>query len=328
MNHIIFFSGGKASFSVADYVKSHYPNDNIVLYFTDTLWENQDLYRFIKEASDKIKLPLLTHSTGLNPMQLMFEKKMVYNSRIGDCSKLLKMKVARDFLKKGVKPKIEYWRNKEYLKEDNFTSNAFLYFGIGFMEAHREKPIKENWKPFNVQCPLIDNFIDDNEILKKYNIKQPELYDLGFSHNNCNARCVKAGQGHYRNLKEKMPKVFKKIMEQEHHLKLYVSSYRYFMDDNVPEHEKIPEHVKEQELKQLDDAYRDYFYDLVDKPKFYIHPAGSASEKYMKIKQYSFMKKDHKPYPIRDFNIEIESNMQIDLFDIGGCGCFLEYKTN
>ena len=40
MNHIIFFSGGKSSFAVADYVKEKYPNDNILLYFTDTLWED------------------------------------------------------------------------------------------------------------------------------------------------------------------------------------------------------------------------------------------------------------------------------------------------
>lgn len=74
-NHIIFFSGGKASFAVADWVQTNFPNDNIVLYFTDTLWEHKDLYRFIEEASDKLRLPLLNHSAGLNPLQLMFEKK-------------------------------------------------------------------------------------------------------------------------------------------------------------------------------------------------------------------------------------------------------------
>jgi 3'-phosphoadenosine 5'-phosphosulfate sulfotransferase (PAPS reductase)/FAD synthetase len=54
MNHIIFFSGGKASLATADYVKNTYPDDNILLYNTDTLWENEDLYRFINEPSDKL----------------------------------------------------------------------------------------------------------------------------------------------------------------------------------------------------------------------------------------------------------------------------------
>lgn len=333
MNHIIFFSGGKASFTVADWVKSNYPDENIILYFTDTRWENEDLYRFIDEASDKLKLPMLTHSMGLNPIELMFEKKLVYNSRIGDCSKLLKMKVARDFLKKGIIPDHEEWRNKQYLKDENFIKdpeNTILYFGIGFDEMHREGAIKKNWKPFEVVMPLIENVIDNDEILQKHNIKQPFLYDMGFSHNNCNARCVKAGQGHYRNLKQKMPEVFKEIMEQEHHLKVCVDAYRYLTTKDIPEEEQLPDDVLERELELLDDAYRDYFYGRADKPKMYISPAASASPEYMKFKTYSFMKKSTegqaKPYPIAKLSRDMEDQgEQIDLFDIGGCGCFLEF---
>lgn len=325
MNHIVFFSGGLSSFSVADWVKTNYPNDNIVLYFTDTLWENYDLYRFIDEAADKLELPMLTHSAGLNPLELMYEKKLVFNSMIGDCSKLLKMRVAADFLKKGKKPPIEKWRNKQYLKDDNFITDAMLYFGIGFEEMHRMGPIIKNWQPFKVKMPLIDNIIDNEKVLKKYSIRRPILYDLGFAHNNCNGRCVKAGQGHYKNLKQKMPGVFRDIMEQEHHLKMYVSAYRYITDKKVSEEDVIPMHVQEKMLRELDDAYRDYFYGRVSKPKLYIHPAVSASPRYSKIKQYSFMKRSGAPYPIRDLHHDDEKEpKQIDMFDIGGCGCFLD----
>lgn len=321
MNRIIFFSGGKSSFAVADYVKTQHPEDNILLYFTDTLWENEDLYRFINEASDKLQLPMLTHAVGLNPIQLMFEKKLIYNSRLGDCSKNLKMRVSRRFLTKGEKPKIEHWRNKQYLKHEDFRTEAVLYFGIGFDEMHRQGAIVENWKPFRVEMPLIDHNIDVAGSLKRYNIRQPILYDYGFSHNNCNGRCVKAGMGHYRRLKEQMPKVFYKILEQEHYLKICVSSYRYIKDS------ELPSDVEEIMLQELDDAFRDYFYDRADKPKLYIHPAGSAINEYMKIKQYSFMKRQSEPYPIRDFNIDDESKpKQIDLFDIGGCGCFVDFN--
>jgi 3'-phosphoadenosine 5'-phosphosulfate sulfotransferase (PAPS reductase)/FAD synthetase len=79
-NHIIFFSGGKSSFSVADYVKENYPNDNILLYFTDTLWEDEDLYRFIHEASDKLELPMLIHSRGITPAQLMVQQRFMANN--------------------------------------------------------------------------------------------------------------------------------------------------------------------------------------------------------------------------------------------------------
>jgi hypothetical protein len=172
INRIIFFSGGKGSFATADWVQKTYPEDNIVLYFTDTLWEHPDLYRFNEEAS--------------------------------------------------------------------------------------------------------------------------------------------------------LPKVFEKLMEQEHHLKICVSAYRYIINDKVPEDERIPEHLQEEMLKELDDAYRDYFYDRAQRPKLYIHPAASANVQNNKIRQYSFMKRNGQPLPIREIHYEIENDMQIDLYDIGGCGCFVE----
>lgn len=184
-NHIIFFSGGKSSFTVADWVKTHHPEDNILLYFTDTKWEDEDLYRFIEEAADKLELPMLTHSAGINPVQLMFKQKVVFNSRIGNCSKYLKMKVSMDYLKKGKKPPIEEWRNKEYLKQDDFITDATLYFGIGWEEMHREGAIRKNWQPFRVEMPLIEEVIDNTVVLERYNIRQPRLYDFGFAHNNC-----------------------------------------------------------------------------------------------------------------------------------------------
>ncbi|MGG3805785.1 phosphoadenosine phosphosulfate reductase family protein [Metabacillus fastidiosus] len=354
-NHIIFFSGGKSSFAVADYVKTNFPNDNIVLYFTDTMWESDDLYRFIYQAADRLELPLLTHSKGLNPLELMFERKLVFNNMIGDCSKILKIEVASNYLKKGIVPPIEKWRNKQFLKNEQFIEYATLYFGIGFEEFHRADSIIKNWKPFTVAMPLIDHIIDNDEVLKKYNLRQPILYDYGFSHNNCNARCVKAGHGHYKNLLKTMPDVFYEIMRQEHHIKMYVSAYRYITNTDLPEEDIIPEDVQEIMLRELDEAYRDYFYGKAEKPKLFIHPAVTAAPKYAEITQYSFMKKSKsgvvKPYPIRELMFDVvgkpfdsygvklgeaqqltifqflENKPKIDDFDIGGCGCFVDYDN-
>lgn len=319
-NHIIFFSGGKSSFAVADWVKMKFPDDNILLYFTDTLWEHDDLYRFIHEASDKLQLPLLTHSLGITPLQLMFEKKLVFNSMIGECSKILKMRVAADFLKRGKRPPIEKWRNPEFLKDHDFITDATLHFGIGFDEMHREGAIRKNWQPFRVEMPLIENNIWTDEVLKKWSIRQPKLYDYGFAHNNCSGRCVKAGQGHYKLLREKMPDVFEKILEQEHYIWMYVSSYRYLTETETDF--QFPEWLRQRELEELDDAYRDYFYGRADNPKLYIHPANWLD--WREHKRYSFMKRNGKPFNIRELNQEIVNDRQLDLFDIGGCGCFVE----
>jgi len=318
-NRIIFFSGGKGSFGAACYVKEHYPNDNIVLYFTDTQWEDEDLYRFINEVSDKLELPMLTHADGRNPVELMHNQKVVFNSRIGQCSIILKIKVASDFIKKGIEPKITKWRNKQHLKNENFVRGATLYFGIDWTEIHRLEPVKKNWHPHKVEAPLVDNEINVNELLDKYDIKQPRLYDLGFAHNNCKGRCVKAGQGHFSNLKEKLPDTFKEIKEQEFYMQQYVSHYHTIR--RLEEH-GFDDEVKQIYLDDLESCYAPYFRGEIEKPKPFIPPN-------LQYTTYSFMKrqKDNvvEPYTIRDLEIDIESKgHQMDMFNIGGCGCFLD----
>ena len=126
--------------------------------------EDDDLYRFNQEVSDKLQLPLLIQSKGITPPQLMVQKRFMANNRAGICSQELKIKVAREFFFKGTIPISEEWRNKKFLKQDihvernkNFYSNTTLYFGIGWDESHRAKAILENWKPYDVQFPLIEN---------------------------------------------------------------------------------------------------------------------------------------------------------------------------
>ncbi|WP_447579957.1 phosphoadenosine phosphosulfate reductase domain-containing protein [Acinetobacter baumannii] len=320
-NHIIFFSGGKSSFSVADYVKTHFPDDNIVLYFTDTLWEDEDLYRFIYEASDKLELPMLIHSRGITPAQLMVQQKFMANNRVGTCSKELKMKVSSQYLKKGIVPEIEKWHNKYFLKAEDFITGATLYFGIGFDEMHREGPIRANWKPFEVEMPLIENIIDNDEILVKNGIRQPRMYDMQFSHNNCKGRCVKAGQGHFKNLLMKDEKTFIELMEQE----IIISEYIRYCKQPAIKSGKLPDRM-----------YKDVW-EFVS--------SGRKSDKiinilsntdYLKSKR-RLLGEDNKGQPINKAYTfmktlsleELEKQpIQCDIWDIGGCGCFVEYEAH
>lgn len=320
-NHIIFFSGGKSSFSAADYVKTHFPDDNIVLYFTDTLWEDEDLYRFIYEASDKLELPMLIHSRGITPAQLMVQQKFMANNRVGTCSKELKMKVSSKYLKKGIVPEVEKWHNKHFLKAEDFITGATLYFGIGFEEMHREGPIRANWKPFEVEMPLIENIIDNDAILAKYGIRQPRMYDMQFSHNNCKGRCVKAGQGHFKNLLMKDEKTFIELMEQE----IIISEYIRYCKQPAIKSGKLPDRM-----------YKDVW-EFVS--------SGRKSEKiinilsntdYLKSKR-RLLGEDNKGQPINKAYTfmktlsleELEKQpIQCDIWDIGGCGCFVEYEAN
>lgn len=316
-NHIILFSGGLSSFTVAHLVKEKYPDDNIVLYFTDTLWEDEDLYRFIHEASNKLELPLLTHSRGITPPQLMVQQRFMANNRAGTCSRELKMKVSAKYLKRGIVPEIEKWYNKHYLRQEEFKSDMILYFGIGWDEAHREGPIRANWQPLKVEMPLMEMSIDNEKVLKLYGIRRPRLYDMEFAHNNCKGRCVKAGQGHYKNLLMKDEKTYFELMEQEIVISDYIrytkqygySKERDYMFDDV--YEFVSTGKKTEKIEHIIRTNKH--------KKNWNFGTDSKGESIKK--QYTFMK-----------SLSLEelekTPTQCDLFDIGGCGCFVDYEES
>ena len=272
--HIIFFSGGLGSFSTAHLVKKNNPNDNIILLFTDTLWEDYDLYRFIYESSDKLRLPMLKLEKGLNPLELMQKDNFLYNSRIARCSIELKVKPARDYIFKNKYTENYEWYNKQYLKLEEFE-NPILYFGIGYQEIHRTHSIIKNWLPFESKFPLVDEIVDNKELLKMYDIEIPRLYKLGFAHNNCAGRCIKGGQGHWVNLLKE--------------------DYQLF-----------------QEMRDFEIAMN-----------------GIINAKKGTDNKYSFLKKMkngvYEPYQLQELEDDFNKRpKQIDMFDIGTCGCFID----
>jgi len=304
-NRILFFSGGLSSFAVAHHLKINFPNDNILLYFTDTLWEDKDLYRFIDEVSDKLKLPLLKHSKGHDPVQLMIKQHILFNNRFGQCSLQLKMKVSMNYIKKGIKPEYEEWYNKEYLKSENYLDSPILYFGISFDEFHRTVAIKENWSPYQSEFPLCKEFYDYDELLKLYDIKKPNLYLKGFSHNNCKGRCVKAGLSHYKLLYNEDYKTFTQLENIESLLSLYVSSWHEYKNDET----KL-EQLSNNEIEM--NKWHDMNYEY--SPVLLLPTVD---------KHYSFMKE----ITLNDVKRQMDKGMRLDLFNesMGGCGCFVDY---
>ena len=305
-NRIVFFSGGLSSFAVAHHLKVKFPEDNIVLYFTDTKWEDEDLYRFIDEVSDKLQLPLLKHSEGIDPVRLMIKLKALFSNRFGECSKVLKMRVAKRFIKRNKKPPFETWYNKQYLKNDNIRDNPILYFGIAFGELHRLAPIKANWQPFECDFPLAREFYEYDDLLALYNIRKPSLYLKGFAHNNCKARCVKAGVGHYKLLYNTDRATFDEIEHIESMLSIYVAVYHKFKND--PEWKERLKHNEEEMIKWHEKKFK------------YIPQLHIVDD----LKVYSFIK----DRPIRSIREEMEGGGKLDLFvdGMGGCGCFVNYE--
>lgn len=256
MKHVVMFSGGLGSYFTAKRVAEKENIEDIILLFTDTLTEDEDLYRFMDETVKQLGVTFIKLADGRDVWQVFKDTRYIGNSRIAPCTRILKQELAKKWIKQNFEP-----------------NEVVLYVGIDWTEIHRLEKIKINWSPYEIQAPLCEEpYISRGEMseqLKSLGIKQPRLYDLGFSHNNCGGFCVKAGQGHFKNLYEKMPE-------------------RYLY------HER-----KEQEMIE------------------FLGKNVSILRRQKNNKKF--------PLTLRELRKEIEnSSSEIDIFDIGGCGCFVE----
>jgi hypothetical protein len=196
--HIVFFSGGFGSWMAAKRLRALLgPDEPIHLLFTDTLIEDEDLYRFLPEAAADVGGELITISDGRDPWEVFRDVKFLGNSRADPCSRVLK----RDLSRK--------WVNKNCDKE-----TTTLYAGILWDEAHRLLAMRKAWEPWKVSAPMCLPPLEPLGYEARLNafasagIKPPRLYTMGFTHNNCGGFCVKAGHGAFRRLLEKMPERF------------------------------------------------------------------------------------------------------------------------
>jgi len=253
MKHIVSFSGGLGSWLAAKRVAKQYGTDDLLLVFTDTLMEDEDLHRFLYEAAADVGGELVILTDGRDPWQVFTDKKFMGNTRIAHCSKELKSKP------------FEKW-----LKEQNFD-DFIVYLGIDWTEEHRLIAHRKYVK-HRVEAPMCDKpFLSKQDILNELElsgIELPRLYKLGFSHNNCGGGCVKAGQGQWAMLYRAMPARYLKFEGQQEKLMSEVPATRPFLRRTI-----------DNKLCYL--TLREFRENILDK------------------------------------------NIQEDVFDVGGCGCFI-----
>lgn len=177
--YVVLFSGGIASWAAARRLVDSGASD-VTLLFTDTRTED-------------IGAPLVKIEDGRDIWQVFRDERMLGNTRIDPCSRILK----RDL-------------SKKWLAEN--APDATLVFGYDWTEVHRLDRTRERWAPRPVLAPLTEppyrlrsELIADMEAR---GLQAPRLYGLGFSHNNCGGGCVKAGQGHFAHLYRTLPEVY------------------------------------------------------------------------------------------------------------------------
>ena len=146
--------------------------------FADTRIEDGDLYRFIWEIALKLNKRLIFLQDGRTPWEVFVDRKYIGNSRVADCSRILKTNMVRNYLALHAAPGDQ------------------LVLGMDLSELERIERAQEKWAPRRVTSLLNELKCwrpQWDDILKRWNIRKPRLYGYGFPHNNCGGMCVKAG---------------------------------------------------------------------------------------------------------------------------------------
>jgi hypothetical protein len=200
--HVINFSGGAGSFFTALRVIERHGPEGVCLLFADTLTEDDDLYRFITEARARLDVPLYTLTTGENIWQLFKRHKMIGNSGVALCSRVLKHQPLWAWMQTHCNP-----------------TQATIYFGMDWTEPHRLEALRKRHPEWKIECPLMDKPRWDKSTqciqLAALGIQPPRLYRMGFPHNNCGGFCVKAGLAQFAHMLKTMPDRYAYHEEQE-----------------------------------------------------------------------------------------------------------------
>lgn len=183
------FSGGLGSWMTAKRVAERHGTDDMVLLFADVkgnstsphVGEDEDTYRFIREAAANVGAELVTVKDGRNIWQVFHDDRFLGNTRLANCSKFLKQKPCREWLETNCDP-----------------AATTVYVGIDWSESHRLPAIVKGWAPYPVRAPMTEApYLDRDDMLaalEAEGIEVPRLYRAGFAHNNCGGFCVRAGQ--------------------------------------------------------------------------------------------------------------------------------------
>jgi len=194
MRYVVMFSGGIGSWAAAKRTVTTHGAD-VTLLFTDVLGEDEDTYRFIKDAAANLGCPLVTVTDGRTIWDVFKDRRFLGNSRQANCSTELKQKPARAWLDANTDP-------------DDTT----IVIGIDWTETHRLPAIEQGYLPYRVAFPMTEQpWVDKAHMIAwatREGLTPPRLYALGFSHNNCGGGCVRAGQAQFRHLLEVMPDRF------------------------------------------------------------------------------------------------------------------------
>lgn len=223
--HIVSVSGGASSAATFLRVCECYPAASIYPVFADTNWEDEDLYRFVDDLEYLTGIPIHRINNGLKPSDISEQQKMIFNSRIANCTIELKVKPIERYVAR--------------LQSEHNPHRTFMHIGFNigdrYKKARKGKPYGRlpgpvaNWKEKNVtvKYPLwfYPRVTDVQSYVESYGLTLPRAYLLRQQRNdvtvtnNCGGGCFKAGQKYWRGLLIMYPDRFDERMRWENKMR-------------------------------------------------------------------------------------------------------------
>ncbi|WP_126595403.1 hypothetical protein [Dictyobacter aurantiacus] len=178
----VSLSGGLASAVAVERVIQRYGREQVLLWFADTLYEDEDLYRFLHDCMQRWQGMLYWYTDGRTPLEVAAQKKLIPCNMAAPCSYELKVKPFRQFIQAMPSLPVVYigldrWEKRRLVSVQQSYAQAIPAAVVDY-------PLL--WEPAEMR-PLVDVCRQD------WGIEPPRLYALGFSHNNCGGRCVRQG---------------------------------------------------------------------------------------------------------------------------------------
>jgi len=219
MKHVVPFSSGLGSWAAAKRVAERHGTDDLWLIFADVkgtnpsphAGEDEDNYRFLKEAAADVGGTLVWLNEGRDIWQVFHDNRFLGNSRLANCSKFLKQQPCREWLDANCDP-----------------GDTIVYLGIDWTETNRMSAIERAYLPFKAQAPLTEPpYLDKADVQAMCvaaGMEIPRLYKAGFPHANCGGGCVRAGQAQFELLLREHPARYAYWEAHEQELRDYLDA--------------------------------------------------------------------------------------------------------
>lgn len=212
------------SAGVSSFVAGWLDRDKIDKFiYIDVADQHPDSLRFIHDCENALgkQIEIIRNESYKDVDSVCRAFRFVNSAHGAKCTEVLKKRVRKE------------WEEKHRDYEITYV------WGMDYNEKERADRIIETMTDFEHEFPLIKRILTKDQahgICSRIGIKRPEMYDLGYSNNNC-IGCVKGGAGYWNKIRVDFPEVFEKRAKMEReigHSILHDKNGMIFLDELDP----------------------------------------------------------------------------------------------